>query len=284
MASLRPRWQRRAIGPSTSGAGTTRWEIKVQARLLSEETVMPPSTDPMSLLVPTRTVRVFSEQETRTEADVDFELRPRPRNRYVPPTHGVIKQEKVGSGCIQGTQWMPTLSGNWRLRGESRFSTVGDNGAQLKMWDVQGLPELTIERVQTDVMSESESEDEGEDDVLIPTVDMCKGFFEQLAEKKMAAALEAEDEDPKAAAKGGKKGAEEEEVVVVAEPPPPPLSSFDRNNVILALEQQKLSMVEESAQLLPERLEAVRDRICSVRQAWALDGHGTAMPSHKQQF
>ena len=67
------------------------------------------------------------------------------------------------------------------------------------------MPELTVQKVQDDVMSESESDDEGEDDVLIPTVDMCKGFFEQIAEQKLAARLEAAEEDPKG--KGGKNAA-----------------------------------------------------------------------------
>jgi hypothetical protein len=28
----------------------------------------------------------------------------------------------------------------------------------------------------------------------------------------------------------------------------------------------------------------ISDKICSARHAWALEGHGTAMPCHKQQF
>lgn len=254
---------------------------KVSARLLPSEFVAPLDTDPLTLLIPSKQVRVFTELKPRSEADADYPLRPQPRERYVLPNHGMIKQQKAGYGCIEATKWMPTLADSWRMRGEGRFSTVAGNGAQLGVWEVAGLPAATSSKVGDDAMSDSESEDEGEDDVMIPTVDMCKGFFEQIAEKKLVLAAEAAaaNEDPKAAATE-----EQEEVVEAAEPPKPPLSSFERNHAVLALEAKKKGVMDESAQLLPERMALVSAKICSVRHAWALEGHGTSMPCHKQQF
>jgi len=259
---------------------------KVTSMLMPAEWICPHATDPMSLLIPTRQVRVFMELKPRSEADIDWTLRPMPRKRYVLPNHGVIKQQKVGSGCIQATKWMPTLAERWQMQGEGRYSSVADNGAQLGLWEVSKLPGLTTMKVTEDAMSESESEDEGEDDVMIPTVDMCKGFFEKIVEKKAeASALEPEDEDAKPPP-GKKKDADEDEDVVVqaVEPPPPPLSSFKRNHAMLSLEVDKKTAMDTSAQLLPERMGLISDKICSARHAWALEGHGTAMPCHKQQF
>jgi len=134
---------------------------------------------------------------------------------------------------------------------------------------VADVPAIIPDKAIEDVMSDSESEDDGEDDPLIPTPSIARSIWEDEAASALAPAEEE--------AGAGEIEAEEEEVEET-EP------QFARDREMLRLEQEKAKASSDAASRLATRMQELKQRVRSARCPFALQGYGQAMPAHLRQW
>lgn len=234
----------------------------------------PPIPPPLSLLVPSSKVRAFKELIPRAEGDIDWKLRPAVHDRELEPTHWDATQNAVGSGTIATLVVTPTMTSQWRARREARASSLSAHGHQMEMWRVAGIPSLIPAQPCEDQMSDSESEDDGEDDPLIPTPGIARSIWEDEAASLLAG--EAEEEEAEPEPEEGEEAVPEEEEKVESE--------FTRDREMLRLEEQKSETAANAAERLAARMRELKARVCSARHPFALDGYGQATPAHLRQW
>lgn len=257
-------------------------EEHVSGKLIHEicpAIIEPPTMSPLSLLVPSSRVRSFKELIPRTEADIDYALRPAIHNRTIAQTHWDKTQDAVGSGTLATLVMTPTIATKWRPRRQGRTSSLSAHGQQLEVWRVANVPAIMPAQSFEDKMSDSESDDDGEDDPLIPTPSIAKSIWEDEAAALLAAEeeeVEEEETEPELDEEGNPVPVVVEEEVV--EP------HFARDREMLRLEEEKHKSASAAAARLATRMSEVKSRVHSARNPFALDGYGSAMPSHMRQW
>jgi len=240
-----------------------------------------PAMHSLSLLIPSSKVRAFKELIPRTEGDVDYALRPAVHPRSLEPTHWDITQQSVGSGTLASLVVTPTVESRWRPRQEARASALSAHGRQLEVWrgGVTDVPAIVPALPFEDNMSDSESEDDGEDDPLIPTPGICRSIWEDEGAKLVAVDAE-EEQEPEEEAEVDEEG----NPIVKVEEPEEEEPDFARDRAMLRLEEEKRQHAVEAAERLASRMQELKSRVGSARYPFALDGYGQAMPAHLRQW
>jgi hypothetical protein len=296
---------------------------------------LPVPAEPLSLVTNGSLVRTFAEPLARTEADLDFDLRPKPRPREVTaPSKALAQRDQVGCSTLDTLASTPTIAlpawaagssfgagagasavvqsrasgngGGWQPRRERRCTTVWGSAARSELWAVADLPELMDRPLHTrrqfgahqDAMSESESEDEGDDSIVVPTVAMSRTLFMALAAREVAKAAAAGSAAAGDGGDGGDSGGEaaaamsesarSEAGSEAAEGglayPSSVKVAFARDERLLELERAKRVAAEVAAGALTGRLEAAAAKVQSTGNFFVTEGHGATLPCHQVQL
>ena len=137
----------------------------------------------VELLRPSEALKVFSTATASLpgETDGNWALRPQRVTYDVPQNYGSRVGNSVGASALYSCSEVPTMHRNWRPRRQRRssaLSSLSEQHSQL-LWQHLGLPARRSKGLLADdIMSDSESEDEGDADMVIPTATLVKGFFD----------------------------------------------------------------------------------------------------------
>ena len=120
-------------------------------------------------LRPNPKIKAYSRIDIPVETDLDWALRPQPVPYEVPTSYGSRMANSVGSSSLHAYKHVPTISSTWRPRQQRRSSALGCIEQQHRqlLWQHEGLPPVLSQAAADDRMSDSESEDEGDNDVRI---------------------------------------------------------------------------------------------------------------------
>lgn len=103
------------------------------------------------------------------ETDLDWALRPQPVPHTIPATYRACIANSIGTATIHAYDKEPTISQTWRPRRQRRSSSLVclEHQHRQFLWNHEGIPQPLVQSDQHDIMSDSESEDEGDDTVSI---------------------------------------------------------------------------------------------------------------------
>ena len=134
---------------------------------------------PLQLLQPDASLRLYSQMNPIGETSSELALQPSYWTRSSCPTKGETLRHSIGGlSAVWSMEETAALSRVWQATLQAPFSTVGEKGEPRGTWD---MPSTVPAFLETDTgvesLSESESDNEVEGQVQIPTMEEAKDLF-----------------------------------------------------------------------------------------------------------
>mmetsp|Transcript_35904 Transcript_35904/g.83232 ORF Transcript_35904/g.83232 Transcript_35904/m.83232 type:complete len:1012 (+) Transcript_35904:171-3206(+) len=206
-----------------------------------------PKAKDLDYFRPSRSLKTFTNSAVAQETDVDWQLRPQPIPYELPTTYGARLANSIGSSTLHVYKDMATIATNLRPRRQRRASALlclQDQHRQV-LWKHEGVPKPLAQPDANDVMSDSESDDEGGDDVVIPTADLAMGCFDPDNDHLVSEFIPTGATDPV-------------------------VTDIARDVKMLELEAKAVVARNDAALELPMRLQAVSAKVSNARNAFLL--------------
>jgi hypothetical protein len=146
-----------------------------------------------TLLKPDPTVRVFLDTSEPRESDPEYVLKPAYVKFDPPATRRRAIVERAGCSSIGSIEGVAMVSSVYRPVSQHRFSTLSSHDDHRTLWDVKERPILGTN--EEDLMSDTDSDEEPVEDEepLMPTVELCKSFFDSDETEEGSAEMDGGD-------------------------------------------------------------------------------------------